>query len=127
MSDLTSLTSAQFKQAADIKDQIEALNQKLADLLGASLAPVKAVPAAAAAPVGRPAKKSKFSPEGIAKIKAAQKARWAKVRAQKAGKSTLAAAVEKPAKKRKMSPEGIAKIKAAQKARWAKVRAAKKA
>ena len=34
MSNLLSLTSAQFKRAAEIKDQIETLNSELAELLG---------------------------------------------------------------------------------------------
>ena len=65
-----------------------------------------------------------LSAAGIARIKAAQKARWAKV---KAGKSAAPAAA-KPAgkKKRTMSAAGRAKIAAAAKARWAKAKAAGK-
>lgn len=54
----------------------------------------------------------KVSPAGKARMAAAQKARWAKVK----GKT----------KKRKLSRAGRAAIGAAQKARWAKLRAAKK-
>jgi hypothetical protein len=57
-----------------------------------------------------------MSRAGRAKIAAAQKARWAKVKAVKPAK----------AKKRKMSAAAKAKISAAAKARWAKVKAAGK-
>jgi hypothetical protein len=59
-----------------------------------------------------------MSAAGRAKIAAAAKARWAKVRA---GKSSA-----KPKAKRKMTAAGRARIRAAVKARWARVRAAKK-
>jgi hypothetical protein len=54
-----------------------------------------------------------MSAAGRARIAAAQRARWAKVKGQ-----------GKP--KRKLSAAGRARIAAAQKARWAKIRAAKK-
>jgi hypothetical protein len=64
-----------------------------------------------------------MSAAGRARIAAAQKARWAKL---KGGNGDLMAA--KPAmKKRTMSAAGRARIVAAQKARWAKIKAAKKA
>ncbi len=58
------------------------------------------------------------------RIAAAQRARWAKVRADKKGSSATAAG---PKPTRIMSPAGRRRIAAAQRARWAKVRAAKKA
>jgi hypothetical protein len=63
----------------------------------------------------------KISAEGKARIAAAQRARWAKVKA-KNGKKNL---VTMP-KKRTLSPAARRKIAAAQRARWAKVKAAKK-
>ena len=62
-----------------------------------------------------------MSAAGRARIAAAQRARWAKVKA-KSGKSS---AVTMP-KKRTMSARARRKIAAAQRARWAKVKAAKK-
>jgi hypothetical protein len=56
------------------------------------------------------------------RIAAAQRARWAKVRAQKKG---IAAA--SPKKQRVMSLDARRRIAAAQRARWAKVRSQKKA
>ena len=58
------------------------------------------------------------------RIADAQRARWAKVRAQKKGVSTAAAS---PKKHRVMSVDARRRIAAAQRARWAKVRAQKKA
>lgn len=73
--------------------------------------------------------KNKMSAAGLANIKAAQKARWAKVKAgAPAAPKTEAAKVEtaKPARKKsKISAAGLANIKAAQKARWAKINATK--
>jgi len=53
-----------------------------------------------------------------ARIAAAQRARWAKVKGQRK--------VVSIAPKRRISPAGLARIRAATKARWAKVRAGRK-
>lgn len=106
MTNLLSLTSAHLKHAASLKDKIAELEHELASILGAAPAPaVKAM------------KIKKFSAAARAKISAAQKARWAKLK------------VVKPVakKKSKMSAAGRARVSAAQKARWAKIKAAKKA
>jgi hypothetical protein len=60
-----------------------------------------------------------MSAAGRARIAAAQKARWAKIKGAKP-------APKAPAKKRTMSAAGRARISAAAKARWAKARAAGK-
>jgi hypothetical protein len=60
------------------------------------------------------------------RIAAAQRARWAKVRAQKVGVQKKGALVG-PKKHRVMSLDARRRIAAAQRARWAKVRAQKKA
>ena len=62
-----------------------------------------------------------ISAAGRARIAAAQRARWAKVR-EKSGKPNV---ITMP-KKRTLSAAGRRKIAAAQRVRWAKVRAAKK-
>jgi hypothetical protein len=105
---LSALTSAHLRHAADLKENILALNKELASILGAS------TPAPAATP-----KKSKMSATARAKIGAAQKARWAKAKGAKL-------AVKAPAKKRKMSAAAKAKLSAMAKARWAKVKASGK-
>jgi hypothetical protein len=61
-----------------------------------------------------------ISAAGRAKIAAAQKARWAKVKADGGTKNVVAMP------KRTMSPAARKKIAAAQRLRWAKVKAAKK-
>jgi hypothetical protein len=114
MISLSSLTSNQLKRAAAIQEQIEALHHELNGLLGGS------APAAVSAAVAAPkAGRKKISAAGIARIKAAQKLRWAKV---KAGKPAAQAAK----KTKKMSPAARAKIAAVAKARWAAIKAAGK-
>ena len=103
---LSSLTTAQLRHAADLKEKIAALTKQLSSLLGAS------APVAAKAPK----KKGGMSAAGRAKVAAAQKARWAKIKAAKP-------AVKAPAKKRTMSAAAKAKLSAMAKARWAKVKA----
>jgi hypothetical protein len=105
MSNLSSLTSAQLKHAADLKDKISKLEKQLSAILGS---------ANTSAPSST-TKKSKMSAAARAKIAAAQKARWAKV------KKSVAKPVAK--KKSGISAAGRAKIAAAAKARWAKAKA----
>ena len=101
---LSSLTTTQLRHAADLKEKIDVLTKELASLLGA--------PASTKAPK----KKGGMSAAGRAKVAAAQKARWAKVKAAKP-------VAKAPAKKRTMSAAAKAKLSAAAKARWAKVKA----
>ncbi len=106
---ITNLTPTQLRQAADLQEKIAQLQTRLAAIEGGQApSAVKSAPPA----------KRKMSAAHIAKIRAAQKARWAKVKAAKP-------AASKPAKKRGMSAAGRANIVAAAKARWAKVNAAK--
>lgn len=108
---LKSMSVVTLKRAAEIREQIDGLEAELARLAGGA-----APSAAATAPV----RKGTMSPEGRARVAAAQRRRWAKV---KAGQKPA----PKAKAKRKMSPEGRARIVAAQKARWAKVKAAQQA
>jgi hypothetical protein len=66
----------------------------------------------------RPGRRGKLSAQGLAHIRTAQKARWAKQKAVSDGASTSAP-------KRRMSKGARARIAAAQRARWAKVKARK--
>ena len=120
MTNLSTLTSAQFKRAAEIKDQIETLNSELAELLGQTEAgPVQ--PAIPVSELVQGKRKYKLSAAGKAKKVAALKARWEKVNAEPDAKPEA-----KPVKRRrKMSAEGRARIALAAKARWEKVRAGK--
>jgi hypothetical protein len=107
---LSSLSVQQLRKAATLKEKIQSLEKELGQLLGSS-----AKPAAHAVP----RKKRKMSAAGRAKISAAAKARWAKV---KAGKSSA-----KPARKAKgkMSASAKAKLSAKMKLIWAKRKAGK--
>jgi hypothetical protein len=70
------LTPVQLRHAARLKEQIAKLQGELDKLSGStSVKP-------AAAKTAKPAKK-KISAAGIARIRAAQKARWAKIKAAK--------------------------------------------
>lgn len=71
---LSSLTSTQLRRAADLKEKIARLEKKLASILGST------------APMAPPAKKRTVSAATKKKMKAAQQARWAKVKA--AGKKS---------------------------------------
>lgn len=84
---IINLTSKQLRKAADLQDKIASLQKELVALTGsgASTPTPKATKAPKATKPAKPAKKKrKISPEHIAKIKAAQKLRWAKFHAAKA-------------------------------------------
>jgi len=121
---IANLSPAQLRQAANLKDQIAGLENKLAAILGSE---TKTAPVTVAKPT---VKKGGMSPEGRARLVAAQKARWALIKAGKSSTAPKPAAktsAAQPAKKKfTMSAAAKAKISAAAKARWAKVKAAKK-
>ena len=111
MNSITNLTSKQLRQAASIKDKIESLERRIGKLLGSPSKPVTEA---------KPKRRRKMSAAGKARIAAAQKARWAKLK----GKKLSVKPVKKA--KRKMSKAARAKISASAKARWAKAKAAGK-
>ena len=97
---MINLTSTQLRQAANLKEKIAGLESQLAAILGSETK----------AAVVKPAKKRGMSAAGRARIAAAAKLRWAKVRAAKgksvaekviqAVKKSAKPAVVKPAKKK---------------------------
>ncbi len=103
------LTTAQLRQALQLREQIETYQQKLDTLLGGASVPAPKAKGSA------PSKKRTMSAAGRAKIAAAQKARWAKT------KDTPAKAPAKAVAKKKsvFSAERRAKLAASMKARWA--------
>lgn len=107
---IVNLSAQQLRRAADIQEKIAALQDELSRYLGGST-PSRGP--------GRP-RKSGMSVAGRARIAAAQRARWAKVRAVKGP------AIRAPKAKRTMSAAARAKIAAAARARWARARAAGK-
>jgi hypothetical protein len=122
MSLLNSLSGAALRQAANIKDKIQALEKELLQVLNNTTIAISV-----SGPVTTVKKKGGMSAAGKAKIAAAQKRRWAKVKAAKPqAKPAVKATVKQPAKKGGMSATGRARIAAAAKARWAKAKAAGK-
>ena len=110
---MINITPTQLRKAADIQEEIESLQEELGQLLGGETsAPAQTTDAR---------RKYKFSAAARAKMRAAQKARWAKI------KGTAPSA--KPAKraKRKMSAAAKAKMAVLMNARWAKAKKAGKA
>jgi hypothetical protein len=111
--DILNLTPAQLKHAADIKEQIAALEDQLQSIARGS--------GRNGAPSPLRSRRNRMSAAGRAKIIAAQKARWAKFKKTKgtparvAGKGT-----------RRFSAAARAKIAAAARARWAKAKASGK-
>jgi len=90
---MITITPQQLRKAADIQEKIQSLQKELGQLLGAEVSsPVEATKA--------PRKKGKMSARGLANIRAAQKARWAKIKG-----------VQVP-RKRKLSAQGLANIRA---------------
>jgi hypothetical protein len=142
---MINVTPQQLRKAADIQEKIQSLQSELNEILGGR------VPAP-----GRPTetlkKKWKFSAAARATMRAAQKARWAKIKGTapsakpaRTGKRKMSAkglaniragvakrmaaqggakAVEKPKKKRKMTPAWRAALKRAWAARRAKAKKA---
>ncbi|MHB8522360.1 MAG: hypothetical protein ACYDH9_16590 [Limisphaerales bacterium] len=104
---LLNVSLQDLRKAIALKERIGELQSEVQGLLGGADI-VKPTPAAG---------KRTMSPAARARIAAAQKARWAKIRSGKRQASKA------PAKqKRKMSPAARAKLAAIAKARWAKVK-----
>ncbi len=106
---LTNLSAQQLRRAADIKERIDTLQTELHSILRASGRTAN----------GSPTKqRRKMSAAGRARIAAAARARWAKI------KGVKTSSARKP--KRKMSAAGRARLSAMAKARWRKAKAAGK-
>jgi hypothetical protein len=110
---ITQLEPKQLRRAADLQERILELQVELTDILGA--------PATQAEAPEQP-KRRKFSAAAKAKMRKAQKERWAKIKGETA---TEAPAPKNGRKKRTMSAAARAAVSAAQKARWAKLRGEK--
>ena len=110
---------SQLKRAVTIAEQIEKLQGDLALILGGSTTPASKASPADISATGGERRKHTMSAAGRARIVAAQKARWAKVKAVEGNSE----AAPKKRKKRKLSPEARARISAAVKARWAREKA----
>ena len=114
MMNLLNATPTELRKAADIQERIQSLQEELGQLLGGE------VPSAAQT-IETP-KKRKVSAAGKARMRAAQIARWAKIK----GTAPEAEPEEQPKRKQlsEAKLKGLAKARAA---RLAKLRAAKSA
>ena len=101
---------------AALQQEKATIEARLAEITQALSASGGAAPLAAAAPGKR-----HFSAATKAKMAAAQKARWAKLKGGQAAPATLTAAPTKL--RRKYSAEAKARMAAGAKARWAKAKA----
>ena|SRR5664279_1091383 len=88
-------TPTQLRKAADIQERIQSLQDELGQLLGGTVS--------TPAQMTEEPRKYKFSAAARARMRSAQKARWAKIK----GTAPTTAAP-----KRKMSAEGLANIRA---------------
>ena len=104
----SNLSPKSLRRAADIQEKILDLKGELSSILGATEA------------TETPSPRRKMSAAGRRRIAAAQRARWARI---KAGRSGSSEAPEAPARRRKMSPSARARIATAQRARWARIHA----
>ena len=111
----------QLKRAVEIAEKIETLQTELSSIFGSSsAASLKTQPAKPSQKTG----KRTMSPEARARISAATRARWARVKGTAnptALKAAPAAAKPVAAKKKKggLTDEGRARLAAMMKARWA--------
>ena len=93
---MVNITPTQLRKAADIQEKIQSLQEELGQLLGGEVSTT--------AQTTEAPKTYKFSAYIRAKMRAAQQARWAKLKG--------AAPAATPAPKRKMSAQGLANIRA---------------
>ncbi len=116
MPTLNDLSTSQLRQALDLSEPIDSLQQRLQSLLGGASSP-----APAEKEPGTKTRKG-MSPATRAKMRAAQQARWAKVRGSSPEAEAPAATAAPAAKSKKgrgLTAEGRARLAAAMKARWA--------
>jgi hypothetical protein len=106
------LQTALLNEKSSIEARLTAINK----VLGGEVSAVESAPSATSKRGGA----RKFSAATKAKMAAAQKARWAKLKGNAAAITSAP-----PKKKRRMSAAGRAAIIAAAKARWAKIKAGK--
>ena len=118
---ITSLSPQQLRQAADLKERIDGLQDQLNAILGGEVSTPNA-PGPAAEP-GR--KKRKMTAAWRKALSLAQKARWAAKRGEAPSK-TAPAKVTKEKPKRYISPALRKARSEAMKARWVKARRAGK-
>ncbi len=105
-------TPTELRKAADIKERIDALQNELTELLGGS-------GPAETATIEAP-RKYKFSAAARAKMRRAQKARWARIK----GIAPAGIPAAKP-KRKQLSEAKLNALAKAREARWAKIKGTK--
>ncbi len=115
MNPLANLSPKQLRQAADIQERIQSLQEQLEELLGV---PGQAPSTPAAARVGAPNTR-KRSAATIARMRKAQKERWARIKG--GAQAEPAGPDQKP--KRRFTAAGRAALAKAAKERWRKAKA----
>jgi hypothetical protein len=124
MINLLNATPGQLRKAADIQEQIESLQVELGQILGGEVS--------TAAQTTEAPKKRKISAACRARMRAAQKARWAAKRGEVASpaevesKTTPAAEPLARPNKKQVTEAKLKALAKAREARWAKVSAAKR-
>ena len=113
---ITTITPQQLRQAADLQEKIQSLQEELGQLLGGDVS----TPAQTTEAPTTKRKKWKMSAAGRARIAAAARARWARIK----GSAPSAKPVKKA--KKHFSAAARAALSAAIKARWAKAKKAGK-
>ena len=108
--DINNVTPQRLRHAADIQERIQSLQQELTQILGAEPNNLQRAP--------KLARGRRMSAAGRARIAAAARARWARLRAERG----LTAPARKP--KRRVSPATRARLAAIARARWQRVKAA---
>lgn len=118
---IANLSVAQLKKVIAVREKIETLERQLATLSGSEGGE------AVVAKKGRRKRRGGMSAAGRARVGAAARKRWAKLKKEKAGKEKAVPAGKAPKRRRKMSAAAKAKIAAAARARWARIREARAA
>jgi hypothetical protein len=116
---LVNLSLSHLRRAVALKEQIVALESQLCEVIG-----VPSPLAFIQERIGGKTTRTR-SPAARAKMAAAQRARWARVKGKSAG-ATGAPAVAAKTGRRKMSPKVRARLSVLARARWARVRASGK-
>jgi hypothetical protein len=109
INDIQSLTTSQLRKVLAIKEQIEQLQAELASIAGGAALPQETE------------RKGGMSAAGRARVAAAARARWARLRGEKGATNGAAATTD-----RRRSPEVRAKLAAAARLRWKRAKAAGK-
>lgn len=111
MANISSLSLQSLKEAVQIQEQIETLQARLHKIIGEET--ISTPTSAKKKPAGR----RKMSPAARARIGAATKARWARMKGKASAKP--AKSPSKKTTKTGLTPEGRARLAASMKARWA--------